>query len=124
MNEEELAELRGYKWMPSRIPTIDALSTFVPEGQEDSDSAVAGMRARVGFSRWYPVAGGHKVLFPYEGGGHDEERFTVEPNGRDHEHCTVCGANIAPMTECWVTQSGRYRVLCEPCHSALVGPTQ
>ena len=71
MTPEELADLRSYMWMPSRIPASDALSLFVQEGHEE-DSAVAEMTARVGSSRWYPVPGGHKVLFPYEGGGHDQ----------------------------------------------------
>ena len=63
MTPEELADLRSYKWMSSRTPAIDALSLFVPEGHEENPD-VAEMTARVGSSRWYPVPGGHKVLFP------------------------------------------------------------
>ena len=73
MTAEELAELRGHKWMPSRIPALDALSIFVPEGQEENDPAVTEMSARIGSCRWYPVPGGHKVLFPYEGGDYNQK---------------------------------------------------
>ena len=108
----------------SRIPAIDALSIFVPDGQEETDPVVAEMSARVGSSRWYPVSGGHNVLFPYEGGDYDQERFTLEQGGWNHEHCKACARLIPPMTECWVTQSGRYFVLCQLCHSEVAAPTQ
>ena len=110
MTPEELAKLRSYKWMPSWIPAIDALSLFVPEGHEE-DPAVTEMSARIGSCRWYPVPGGHKVLFPYERGDYNQERFTLQRGGWDHEHCKVCGTSIPPMTEYWVTQSGTYTVL-------------
>jgi hypothetical protein len=123
MAAEELQRLRDRKWLPSRIPALDALSIFVPEGQEESDPAVIEMRARIGSSRWYPVPGGHKVSFPYEGGDYDHERFALEKGAWDHEHCKVCNTSIPPTTSCWVTQSGKYIILCESCYSKAVVQT-
>jgi hypothetical protein len=123
MNAEQLTELRSYKWMPSRIPALDALTAFVPEGQEENDLAVMEMMKRVGAGRWHPVAGGHEVLIPYEGGQYDQKRFTIQRGGWDHEHCKICGTNIPPMTECWVTESGKYVVLCKTCYSEVAGST-
>lgn len=120
MTAEELSDLRQYTWMPSRIPALDALSTFVPQGQE-RDAVVSEMSERVGSSRWFPVSGCHRVLFPYEGGAFDSQRFTLERGAWDHEHCKVCSERIPPMTLCWVTESGPYIILCESCHGEVAG---
>ena len=109
--------------MQSRIPALDALSAFVPQGQEN-DPAVAEVSKRAGASRWHPVSGGHRVLFPYEGGAYDSQRFAVEPGAWDHEHCKICRARIAPMTLCWVTERGPYIILCESCYAEVAADPQ
>jgi len=116
--EDTLAPYRELSFMKSRLPALDALSTFVPEGEEDAPDLQAAINAK-GFSRWFPVDGGQVVLIPYEGQEFDQERFKIEGGAWDHEHCKVCSADIEPMTPCWVTESGPYVILCSPCHDKL-----
>jgi hypothetical protein len=118
MTEDRLSELVGFRFMESRIPPLDALSVFVPEGQQPPESAKETV-ARIGFSRWYPVAGGHKVLIPYEGGAFDNSTFSIEKGAWNHEHCHVCQTNIPAMTLCWVTEDGPYIILCVECKAKL-----
>jgi len=116
--EDDLAEFRGMSFVETRIPVLDALEGFVPSGEE-ADPAVEDARARTGFSRWYPVDGGHRVQFLYEGGEFDSSRFTVMKGAWDHEHCTHCSIRLEAMTLCFVSESGRYVLLCDACHSML-----
>lgn len=118
MKEDSLFKFRNLSFIESRIPALDALSTFVPDGQED-DPVIERTIDRRGFARWYPVEGGHRLLILYQGGEFDADRFTVEKGVWDHEHCKACGATIESMTLCWVTESGPYVVLCEDCHKKL-----
>jgi hypothetical protein len=118
MTDEEFLELRDYHFMPSRIPKLDALATFVPLGGESEPALEAAMQM-TGFSRWFPIEGGHRVLFPYEGGEYDRGRFSIESFAWDHETCHVCRAHIEAMQLCWVTESGTYVILCESCHAEL-----
>ena len=117
---DDLNEYRKLLFMPSRIPALDALETFVPTGAE-RDAEMEGLIGRTGFARWYPVEGGHLMRTLYEGGDYNAERFTLLKGGWDHEHCTRCRENIAPMTLCWVTRSGRYVILDEECHREIFG---
>jgi hypothetical protein len=119
MDAQQLTELRSYKWMPSRIPALDALMAFVPDGEEDSDAVVADMMKRAHRCRWYPVPGGNEVLIPYEGGEYDQERFTIQRGAWDHEHCKACGTSIPSMTKCWVTDGGECVLLCAACYSEV-----
>lgn len=106
--------------MRSRIPALDALSAFVPKGTEE-DPIIKAATKRKGCSRWFPVEGGHKVLIPFDGQKYDPTRFAVEKKGWDHEHCEACGADIEPMTLCWVTEPGNpYVLLCSQCHDELM----
>lgn len=114
MNDEERLRLREVPFIESRVPALDALSTFVPDGQE-SDPALANL----GSSRWYPVEGGHRMLVLYQGGEYDTARFTIEKGAWDHEHCKTCQARIEAMTLRWVTESGPYITLCNECHKEL-----
>jgi hypothetical protein len=99
MDAENLDQLRTLKFMPSRIPALDALEIFVPtDGSEDA--GVSELRSRIGQSRWYPLEGGHRVLIPYEGGPYNSSRFKLLSGVWDHEHYTRCGATIPPMTLC------------------------
>jgi hypothetical protein len=116
--EDTLDPYRELSFMKSRIPALDALSTFVPEGQEEDPGVQAAIRAK-GFARWFPVDGGHKVLIPHDGQEFDAERFQIEKGAWDHEHCKACGADIEPMTLCWVAEPGPYVILCDPCHAKL-----
>lgn len=117
MTSDELTWLRELRFAPSRIPRLDAISTFVPTGSE-TDPVIAEAQARTGFSRWFPVEGGHKVMFPFDdGGSYDTSRFQLEPEAWDHETCKVCRDPIPAMTLCWVTEAGPFVVLCERCHA-------
>jgi hypothetical protein len=120
MGPEELAWLREHEFAPSRIPKLDALSILVPTSTEQ-DPLVVEMHKRVGFSRWFPVEGGHRVLFPFEGGEYDHSRFTIESQAWDHETCKSCRAHIPALTLCWATQAGPYIILCERCHKDIFG---
>jgi hypothetical protein len=120
MLSEDAEMYRQRKFSPSRIPALDALSAFVPG--DDEDAVVDEMISRIGFSRWYPVEGGHEVLILYEGGPFDADRFTVKKGAWDHEHCRGCQANIPPMTLCWMTESGPTVILCETCYRGLFPP--
>jgi len=97
---------------------MDALATFIPEGTNPNES-VQRTIAKVGFSRWYPVAGGQKVLVPYEGGPFDSTVFSIEKGAWDHETCKVCRGRIPAMTLCWVTKEGPYIILCEQCKAKM-----
>jgi hypothetical protein len=104
--------------MESRIPPLDALSTFVPDNQTPRGS-VKETLDRIGFSRWYPEPGGHRVLLPYDGGEYDSLHFRLEPKVWDHEHCKICGETIPAMALCWVTQEGPFIVLCRNCKDEM-----
>ncbi len=118
MDQDKIAELRQYSFMKSRIPALDALSIFVPTGKE-TDSIVQEMTKQVGMSRWYPVSGGQKVLFPYEKQSFDTKFFQIEKKAWDHEHCKLCGESIPAMTLCWVTEQGPYILLCVMCYKKV-----
>ena len=118
VTDEELDWLKGLSFVESRIPKLDALSTFVPIGGE-RDPVVQDAVQRTGFSRWFPVEGGHRLQVPFEGGGYDSSRFSVEHEAWDHETCKVCRDRVPAMTLCWVTKSGPYVILCEACHADL-----
>ncbi len=120
MKRDPFADLRGLSFMETRIPALDALSTFVPEGQEPSQP-VKETLSRIGFSRWFPEAGGHRVLLPYEGGAYDTTHFRIEEKAWDHEHCKVCGEHIPAMTLCWVTEEGPFILLCTECKRKMDG---
>jgi hypothetical protein len=62
---------------------------------------------------------GKALRYHYEGGEFDAAKFTIEKGAWDHEHCKVCGANIEPMSLCWVTKSGAYIILCADCHQQV-----
>ena len=118
--DDELNELRARKFMRSRIPAQDALEAFVPAG-EQPDAEMQEVMGRTGFSRWYPVDGGHRLLALYEGGGFDPARFTLVKGGWDHEHCSRCRASIAPMRLCWVTEDDPFVLLDERCFLLVFG---
>src|SRR5262249_35425295 len=98
--DEDLEEIRRLKFMRGRIPALDALEIFVPDGATP-DLEREELERKTGQSRWYPVEGGHRVLILYEGGPYNKQRFSLVKGGWDHEHCTRCGATIEPMTLCW-----------------------
>ena len=116
---DELEELRGLRFMPSRIPAQDALEGFVPTGQTP-DSEVQAILDEGWASRWYPIDGGHRLLVLYDGGPYSADHFTLRPGAWDHEHCSHCGASIAPMTLCWVTETGEYVLLDDQCYQLLL----
>jgi len=69
MNEDELLDLQRFTYRKSRIPALDALATFVPAGQE-TDPVLQEAVGFSGFSRWFPVPGGHRLLVLYERGSY------------------------------------------------------
>jgi hypothetical protein len=112
------AEFRRLDFIPSRIPALDALVTFVPEGQTPSEAVQATLR-RIGFSRWYPTRGGHYLVVPYEGGQYDSTIFRVREKAWDHETCSGCRAHVRAMTPCWVTSQGPFKLLCQRCWAEM-----
>jgi len=118
---EDLDELRRLKFMPSRIPPLDALEVFVPDATQP-DAELSELQSRSGQSRSYPMEGGHRVLILYEGGPFNARRFTLAKGAWDHEHCSRCGATIKLMTLCWVTAAGPYVLLDEKCYREAFGP--
>jgi hypothetical protein len=121
MTAEEISKLTAYRWMQSRIPLLDALTTFVADAPEP-EPVIAEMSNRFSESVWYPVAGGHRVLFRYDGGPFDSSRFTLEPKVWDYNECSLCGAHIAAMTLCYVTEPQQhYILLCAACYERNVG---
>lgn len=117
MSDYSINELAAFDWMQSRIPALDGLVAFVPDGPPDP--AVASF-AEGRPSRWYPVEGGHRVVVPYDDGSpYDASRWRVEKGAWDHEHCDLCRDRIPPMTLCWVTQRDPYVLLCESCHAKV-----
>lgn len=122
MDKEEREWVRQLRFMPSRIPALDALEIFIPHGAPD-DPEIDELRKRTGQSRWYPEAGGFRVRIPYEGGPYNAERFTLVKGAWDHEHCQCCGASIKPLTLCWVTESGPWVLLDEACYRQIFGET-
>lgn len=120
MTDEELSQLPAYRWMPSRIPLRDALSTFVPDAPQ-SEPIINEMSRRSGQSVWFPVEGGHRVLFLYDGEAFDASRFTLEPKAWDYNDCSVCGDHIPAMTPCQVTEPGEpYVLLCATCYQSYI----
>jgi hypothetical protein len=118
MTPEQLGQLATFSWMESRIPALDALVTFAPDGGAAPDPAIEAMVKRGGGrSRWYPVGGGHRVLIPKDTGQYDPNRFELAPQAWDHEHCHVCREVIPAMTLCWVTVRDPYVLLCAGCYA-------
>ena len=98
MTDEELSKLPAFRWMPSRIPLRDALTTFVANAPEP-EPVIAEMSSRCGQSVWFEVAGGYRVLFLYDGGAFDRSRFTLEPKVWDYDECAICGEHIKQVAK-------------------------
>jgi hypothetical protein len=111
-------ELRGLPFMPTRIPAVDALVAFVPEGQPIR-AAVQATLDRIGSGRWFKVAGGHELLMPYEGGQYDRAELKIRPKAWDHEVCSGCQGRVPAMTPCWVTEHGPFKLLCTACKAQM-----
>jgi hypothetical protein len=117
MADYEIDELARFEWMQSRIPALDALVCFVPDGPRDAAVDSLAMSHR---SRWYPLQGGTRVVVSMEGEPeYDATKWQVENGAWDHEHCDLCGENIPAMTLCWVTKYDPYVLLCDACHAKL-----
>jgi hypothetical protein len=114
---DEFAQVRGLRFVESRIPALDALTVFVRDGERPHARVQAVLDAMP--SRWYPEAGGHRVLVYYEGGDYDRTQFSLKSKAWDHEHCGVCNGRIPSMTLCWVTESGPYFLLCTDCETRM-----
>ena len=120
MTDDELSNLPAYRWMPSRIPLRDALTTFVADAPEP-EPIIAEMSSRCRETVWFQVEGGHRVLFLYDGGVFDQSRFILEPKVWDYDECAICGERIPSMTLCHVTQPKQpYFLLCEQCYDRHV----
>ncbi len=115
---DRFAEFRVLSLVPSRIPVMDALVAFIPHGQPIRP-AVQETLDRIGSSRWFPVSGGHELLMPYEGGPYDRSVLTVRAKAWDHETCSSCRKRVPPMTSCWVTEDGPFRMLCAGCKALM-----
>jgi hypothetical protein len=123
VTEDPFADYRDLDFMESRIPVLDALSTFVPDAQPLASGIERELKQH-GQQRWYPVPGGHRVLVPYEGGAIDTAHFRLETGAWDHDTCDRCRVHIPAMTLCWVTRSGAYITLCVECKSKMDAAAQ
>ena len=102
----------------TRIPLIDALVAFVPEGQTPAPPVQQQLDTR-GYQRWYPTAGGHLIKTPYQGGPVPMEHFRVEPGGWDHDHCDACVTSMKAGTDCWATRETNFKLICDACFNEL-----
>jgi len=121
MADYMIDELARLEWMQSRIPALDALVHFVPDGPRDAavDSFATSHR-----SRWYPIQGGTRVVVSMERKpNYDATKWQIEKGAWDHEHCDHCGENIPAMTLCWVTKYDPYVLLCDACHTKAAATT-
>ena len=117
MTEYTIEELARFEWMESRIPALDALTHFVPDGPRDAAVDAFGMAHR---SRWFPQTGGTRVVVSMENVSEfDSKVWTVEKGAWDHEHCDLCNVHIPAMTLCWVTKVDPYVQLCSACHAKV-----
>jgi hypothetical protein len=117
MADYEIDELRGFEWMQSRVPALDALVHFTPDGERDAAVEELALNNR---SRWYPMQGGTRVVVSMDREPkYDASKWTVEKDAWDHEHCEHCGDHIPAMTLCWVTKSDPYVLICDACHATL-----
>lgn len=117
MAHYEIDELSGLEWMQSRIPALDALVGFVPDGPRE---AAVDKLATSHRSRWYPLQGGMRVVVSMERKPeYDATKWRVEKGAWDHEHCDLCGEGIPAMTLCWVTKYDPYVLLCDKCHGKV-----
>jgi hypothetical protein len=113
-----LQRLRRREFAHVRAIGADALVAFVPDGAE-VPPPVRERIHRGAEMRFYPVAGGQMVKWPWQGDSPDPEQFRVEAGGWDHEHCAACNATIEVDAGCWITRHGSFFVLCEACHRRL-----
>lgn len=118
-NTDKILEYREYSYTEIRFPKLDALSIFIPTGQE-SDKTAQDMTDKIGYCRWYPVEGGYNVLFPFQDQSYDETRFKIEKDGWSHEHCKICNTSISAMTSCWATKKEPYVLVCETCYKKQI----
>lgn len=117
MADYSIAELARFEWMQSRIPALDALVCFVPEGLRDADMDAFSRSRR---SRWYQIQGGTRVVVSLDGDPeYDASKWRVEKGAWDHEHCDLCGENIPAMTLCRVTKNDPHVLLCDRCHARV-----
>ena len=117
MKDLKIEQLARLTWMQSRIPPLDALVHFIPDGPRDAAVDSFAMSHR---SRWYPVQGGTRVVVSMENQPeYDATKWRVEKGAWDHEHCDRCGDNIRAMTPCWVTKYDPYVLLCDTCHTKI-----
>jgi hypothetical protein len=120
-DEDEFTAYRHLSFMPTRVPALDALCTFVAADEEPQGPARVAL-GLVSSTRWYPQNGGHRVLTPYDGGEYDASVFTLEPGAWDHEHCSLCRVSIPSMTLFWFTTSGSWVALCVACKQKMDQP--
>lgn len=112
MTDEELNVLPSPAWMPSRIPTRDALVAIVPKGVEFPRERIPSSPEQ----RWYPQKDGSiRLLVQHDGGAFDTSLFHIAPRAWDHTTCDVCNTRIPAMTVCFVTRYDPYIALCATC---------
>jgi hypothetical protein len=117
MAEDKIDGLRGFEWMKSRIPALDALVHFVPDGPRDAAVDAFAMSHR---SRWCPLNGGTRIIVSMEREPrYDATKWKVEKGAWDHEHCDLCGEHMPAMSLCWVTKHDPFVLLCDKCHGEV-----
>jgi len=117
--EEPIDSLTSSMFRQIRCPKMDALTIFIPEGQEPPPE-VEKMLDEVGLQRWFPEEKGNLVKCPNVLESYDEKLFTLEKDGWDHEHCDKCGGTIEPEELCWKADKGNSVFLfCNRCYQKL-----
>ena len=68
-----------------------------------------------------PIEKGWVSEFPWDGEPYDSSKYTLQPDGWDHEHCFVCGLRVENGDSWWAASPPDQLGLCEECHLKLFG---
>jgi hypothetical protein len=121
VDKPELANLTPDMLEEYIFPGTDAASVVIPDGQKPS-SEVKEVLDRSGFSRWYPVTGGHRVKVPWHFAKGRESLFEREKKGWDHEHCDYCNEHVNIGQRSWtIPAEGGVWLICQSCRARVPG---
>ena len=110
--------LRADMFRKTIFVKADALVVFIPEGQEPSPE-VKKVLDEIGPQRFYPKEGGYLVKCPSVIASFDENLFTIEKDGWNHEHCDSCGTTIDVGESYWISETDEIILVCNGCYQQL-----
>jgi len=118
--QNNIDNLTADMFRETRCPQQDALTVFIPDGEEPSPEIQNYLNA-VESCRWYPQDGGHLIKFPNIFEKYEENLFQLEKNAWDHEHCDKCGKTINANNKCWVAtiDDEYFYLFCDSCYLKL-----